>query len=471
MSQDERREAYQAPVVYTTAKQLLADYLTDQIQFNGPVNPGALTLKSLQKGTAQQLLMRGIHTAVVDEADNILIDEAITPMIISGKDENQTLHQAIDGAKKIVDLLAPIAHYHLDAQHREVRFTAAGEEKVAQEAERLPLVWRGKAWREDLVQQAVLARDYFTLDQHYVVLEDEIVIVDEGTGRPMPGRSWSYGLHQAVEARAGVPLTHPNKTMARMSFQNFFKHFVRLSGASGTLQNVAFELFHNYQTLTLRVPSRLPSQLRIDPFWIYPDKAAKTQQLLQRMQRLRAQGIPVLLGTRNIDDSELVAEAFTEAHIPYQLLNAKKLDLEAQIIQHAGEPGQVTIATNMAGRGTDIKLTAAVQALGGLRVIMFEPHESARVDWQLFGRAGRQGNPGQVYPMAAWTDQLLERHIPKLILRGCRVWLQNRQPSVVATLLVRFAQRRAQAKAFGLRKFMNKATERHQQRMSFIREE
>ncbi|TVQ71497.1 MAG: prepilin peptidase [Oceanospirillales bacterium] len=471
MSQDEKQEAYQANVVYTTAKQLLADYLTDQIQFNGPLDPISLTVKSLQMKQAGQLLMRGVHTAIVDEADNILIDEAITPMIISGKDQNEVLHQAIIAAKQLADLLSTPEHYQLDQVHRDVTLTKAGEILIADQVERLPSVWRGKAWREDLLKQAILAKDYFLIDQHYVVIEDEVVIVDEGTGRPMPGRSWSYGLHQAVEARAGVTLTHPNKTLARMSFQNFFKCYTRLTGASGTLQTIDYELFFNYRTLTLRVPSRLTSQLAIHPFQIYSDKEIKIRRLIDKVKALRSLEIPVLIGTRKIDDSELLAESFQQEGIPYQLLNAKKLAQEAEIVKHAGEPSRVTIATNMAGRGTDIKLTDEIKRNGGLRVLMFEPHESARVDWQLFGRAGRQGNPGEVFPFVAWDDQLLIRNIPKILLLCCR-WISRSQgESKLATLLIRFAQYQAQKKAFSLRKFMNESTAKHQKRMSFTRED
>ncbi len=471
MSQDEKRESYQADIVYTTAKQLLADYLTDQIAFDGPLDPMSLTVKSLQQKQASSLLMRGVHTAIVDEADNILIDEAITPMIISGKDQNEVLHEAIQAARQIADLLLSPQHYRLDHVHRDVTLTPEGEQLIADKSDRLPSVWRGKAWREDLLKQAILARDYFLVDQHYVVLDDEIVIVDEGTGRPMPGRSWSYGLHQAVEARANVPLTHPNKTLARMSFQNFFKCYTRLTGASGTLQTIDYELYYNYRTLTLRVPSRLASQLRIDTFQMYSNKELKIKHLLEKVKYLSNFSIPVLIGTRKIDDSELLAEAFQTAGIPYQLLNAKKLAQEADIIKHAGEADRVTIATNMAGRGTDIKLSEEIKGKGGLRVIMFEPHESARVDWQLFGRAGRQGNPGEVYPFAAWDDQLLQRNLPKSILFFCKKLLPNHKPSQLATLLIRYAQHRAQKKAFTLRKFMNDMTAKHRKRMSFTRDD
>lgn len=471
MSQEEKREAYQVNILYTTAKQLLADYLTDQIQFNGPLDPMSLTVKSLQMKQVGQLLMRGVHTAIVDEADNILIDEAITPMIISGKDQNEVLHEAIIAAKQLADLLSTPLHYQLDQVHRDVTLTKAGEQLIADQVERLPSVWRGKAWREDLLKQAILARDYFLIDQHYVVIDDEVVIVDEGTGRPMPGRSWSYGLHQAVEARAGVTLSHPNKTLARMSFQNFFKCYTRLTGASGTLQTIDYELFYNYRTLTLRVPSRLTSRLHIHPFQVYADKNTKISRLIDKVKALRELKIPVLIGTRKIDDSELLGEAFQQEGIPYQLLNAKKLAQEAEIVQHAGEPSRVTIATNMAGRGTDIKLTDEIKEKGGLRVLMFEPHESARVDWQLFGRAGRQGNHGEVFPFVAWDDQLLTRNIPNLVLLCFRALNRTQGESKLVTLLIRFAQHQAQKKAFSLRKFMNDTTTKHQKRMSFTRED
>ncbi|WP_051321326.1 hypothetical protein [Chrysiogenes arsenatis] len=466
-TQEEKPTQYLADVVYSTAKQLLADYLTDQITFGGSVTPLTMSVRMLQGQTAHRLLMRGIHTAIVDEADNILIDEAITPMIISGADHNPVLHEAILVARTLVDRLQSPRDYQCSSLHRDVRWTTHGEQLMEKMAQELPPIWRGRHRRHDLFTQAVLARDYFLQDQHYVVLDDEVVIVDEGTGRPMPGRSWSYGLHQAVEARAGVPLTHPNKTLARMSFQNYFKHYVRLTGASGTLQNIAHELFFNYRIRTLRIPSRLPSQLIVQPFQLFVTKQEKELGLLNLLRELLVREIPVLVGTRTIEDSEQLAGRLDRERVKYQLLNAKKLTEEADIVARAGEKGQLTIATNMAGRGTDIKLSREVMAAGGLRVIMMEPHESARIDWQLFGRAGRQGNPGEAYPLVSLEDGIMRAVLPKCVLRVLCSLAEHWPHNKLWTTMIRLTQHRAELKAFRLRRFMNTATRESQKRMTF----
>jgi preprotein translocase subunit SecA len=466
MNQEEKRINYQCALVYSTAKQLLADFLTDQITFKGKVNQLKLSMNYIQ-GKNIPLLMRGLHSVIIDEADNIMIDEAITPMIISGPDHNPLLRQAIELAHLNIGSLYPHKDYHLDEHFRDVTWTKLGHEKLARIAATLPGLWQAPERYEDLFSQAVLARDYFIENQHYVIDHEQVVIVDEGTGRPMPGRTWSYGLHQAIEKKAGVPLSEPNKTLAKMSFQNYFKFYHRITGASGTLQGVNFELFHNYRKQILAIPSRLQSRLKVHRFQVFKNRYEKMEGIFYLAHQLHSRGIPVLIGTKRIDDSEALANIFKQNDIPFQLLNAKKLAEEAQIVESAGKLCGVTIATNMAGRGTDIKLSQDVVERGGLRVIMYEPHESRRIDWQLFGRAGRQGQPGEVFPMCSLDDELFKKNFPKWgkgILHSLQIITRQ---MILWDWLIYFCQKRAEHKSFRLRKFINYASDESRKKMSF----
>lgn len=462
--QEDKPGAYAADLVYSTAKQLLADYLQDTLNVGSGVSRLKLSIQQLN-GTRRPMMMRGLHSLIVDEADSLLIDEATTPLIISGPESDPLLEEGARVARQLVDQLSADIHYRLDKQYRDVRYTAAGEVVIDQWRSHLPPIWRNRQRCEDLVKQAILARDFFLPDRHYVVLDDKVVIVDEGTGRLMPGRTWSNGLHQAVEARAGVPLTPPNRTLAKMSFQNFFQLYHRLCGASGTLQNIAVEVFYNYRIHILRVPSRLPSQLRIQPFRAFTSQDQKWNAVLSVVLDFHRSGRPVLIGSRSVADSERLAGELDEAGVYYELLNAKQHEREAEIVARAGRSGSITVATNMAGRGTDIKIEPEIAEQGGLVVIMLEPNESARVDWQLFGRAGRQGNPGEVIPYVAVNDELLEKQLPF----WCKTVAWPRRGKWLTASMVRIAQRNAQDRAFRQRQRLNHLDRKAKEMMSFVR--
>ena len=473
MDAQQKRAAYLCDVVYTTAKQALADFLTDRIMFEGSIDRSRMYLRALQgdEEKARKLVMRGLYSVIVDEADNILIDEAITPMIISRPEEDACLHAAVQVARDKVQGLKANVHYVLDPVHRDVRWLQDGDAMLERFKTALPPIWRGRQRRQDLFSQAILARDYFVPDKHYVIVDEAVVIVDESTGRTMPGRSWSYGLHQAIEARAGVSLTHPSRTLARLSFQNFFRKYYRLCGASGTLQNIAHELYFNYRVHTLRVPSRLASQLNVHPYRFFADDSSRLDHVVETVRELHASGIPVLLGTRNIAQSEVLSEVLNRHGLAHELLNAKQHEREATIVVNAGLSGRITVATNMAGRGTDIKLPENVLAMGGLRVLAVEPHESARVDWQLFGRAGRQGEPGEVFAYAVDKDELFQKNLPWLARRLLGVVLAYEALHVLAPRFIALAQWQAQMRAFHTRRLMNHMTRESRKNMTFIRDE
>lgn len=411
--------------------------------------------------------MRGLDAAIVDEADSVLIDEATTPLIISSGEGNEMLMEAVRVARDLCDELVEGRHYKIDQRFRDLDFTEEGRAFIEEITQHLPGLWRSEARREDLLGQAVVARDLFERDRHYIVQDDEVVIVDVNTGRTMPGRSWSYGLHQAVEARAGVEMTEPARTIARMSFQDFYARYRHLSGASGTLQGVGFELWRTYGLPSIVVPPRLRSQLRVPRPRHFATWDRKFEALIETAGALQAEGKAVLVGTRRISDSERVAEAFSVRGVECAVLNAKQHDQEAMVIAAAGEAGRVTVATNMAGRGTDILLSAEVMANGGLHVLMLEPHESSRVDWQLFGRAGRQGAPGFARAFVSLEDDLLKRHIAWFAKP--LAWLATVAPlrPLLVSSLVWLAQARAQALAWSSRRMLRSFEKRLNRQLSF----
>lgn len=463
-----KKLAYSADVVYGTAKQMLADYLGDIISLGGLASRMRMSLSSVQ-GKTSDLLMRGLHSAIVDEADSVLIDEATTPLIISAPEENSLLSQAVLIAMRFVDSLVMNTDYVLQSHGWEVSFTAIGEEKVEAAVSDFPALWQHRGRLTDLLTQAILAKDKFKLDEHFVVVDGKVVLIDESTGRMMHGRSWSYGMHQAVEARAGVELTSPSKTMEKMSFQAFFKSFHHLTGASGTLQNIQAELYQTYQLKTLEIPTRLPTKLDVKPFKFYCTKEEKIEGLLSIVCDIHSTGQPVLIGTRRIRDTEELAIHLEKIGLSFDLLNAKKLEQEAEIIAQAGQYGQITLSTNMAGRGTDIPVPRDVLDRGGLVVVMYEPHDSARIDWQLFGRAGRQGNAGSAYPLVSAEDPTLRGHLN--MFYNPLLWLLKAgfQHQSLVNFVILKAQQSAQNKAFRQRRQLVKLARSSQERMSFVK--
>jgi preprotein translocase subunit SecA len=464
--------AYACDIVYATASQLLADFLRDQLLLRGAQTPVQRRIWRLNGGgVGMQPVMRGLYAAIIDEADGVLIDEATTPLIIASPQSNPLMVRATHTARELVDAMARDEHYTVHiAPHQDVRLTPMGEDWLDTVAHRLPEFWQQPDRRENLMCMALLARHVFQRDRHYVVQEGRVVIVDENTGRLMPDRSWSHGIHQAIEAREDLELTDPSQTAARMTFQDFFRRYHVLSGASGTLQGIGHELWSTYGLLTLRLAPRVPSRLRTGERHVHRTRDEKLVAIVAEACRLHAEGRPVLVGTRRILDSEDIAERLRAAGVPCEVLNAKKHAEEAQIVARAGGPHCVTVATNMAGRGTDILLAPGVADAGGLQVLSFEVHESARVDWQLFGRAGRQGAPGRAQAFVGLGDELFERHLPTLLLP--LLWLAASMPAARRRLipaLVGSAQWLAQRRSWAARRSLAQREEQVMQQLSFSR--
>lgn len=420
MEAEQRRRAYGAHICYTTSKEVLADFLRDRLQLQRVADPQRRLIRQLVRPNhgKQGLVLRGLHTAIVDEADSILIDEAVTPLIIAQPRANPMLVEACVAARDLVNRLEPGTHYAVDHRYREVKLTETGKERVSELVESLPPIWRGVGRSQALLQQAITARELFLKGRQYVIQEEKIMIVDEFTGRIMPNRSWSEGLHQAIECKEGLDITEPNETVARMSFQRFFRLYPKICGMTGTAWEARFPLWRIYGLSVVRIPTHKPCIREVLPERIFSTREEKWTAVANEVERIHAQGRPVLVGTRSVEASEELAVRLDAKGLEYNLLNAVRHAEEARIIAEAGLEAKITIATNMAGRGTDIKLGREVADAGGLHVIMTERHEARRIDRQLFGRAARQGDPGSAQSFVSLEDELFRRFVPETVRKS-----------------------------------------------------
>lgn len=437
MPHDAKQEAYAADITYGTNNEFGFDYLRDNMVF-----------------TAAERTQRSLSYALVDEVDSILIDEARTPLIISGQAENSIdLYNQINAvAKQLTNQATEEGEgdFWVDEKAQTVTMSEAGHERAEAILASSGLLSEGSSLYEAAnitlvhhLHASLRAQNLFKRDQHYVVEKNEIIIVDEFSGRKMPGRRWSDGLHQAVEAKEGVAIQKENQTLASITFQNYFRMYEKLSGMTGTADTEAYEFNQIYGLETVVIPTHRP-MLRKDAMdKVYRTSAEKYNAVIEDIKECQAKGQPVLVGTTSIENSELISGILTKANLKHEVLNAKQHEREAHIVAEAGQPGAITIATNMAGRGTDIVLggnpeasihavrsddslsdadkeaqaaqlkTAwqqrhdAVVASGGLHIIGTERHESRRIDNQLRGRSGRQGDPGSSRFYLSLDDQLL----------------------------------------------------------------
>jgi preprotein translocase subunit SecA len=446
MEATERCRAYSQDIVYITAKELLADFLRDRLLHLDSPNAEQRNIRSLLKGRVRgrSPVTRGIYRAIVDEADSVLIDEAITPLILSQAHQVPSVEQACRQAFALAEQMIEKQDYKIDQRRRTVQLAAAGKLRAQEWSRDLPPFYRPRERHRELVLTALTANIFFQRDVDYLIDEDRVVIVDELTGRMMPDRSWRLGLQQAIEVREQLPVTDPSETLAQMSFQNFFRRFERLSGLTGTAKETASELWTIYRLPLATIPLNRPSLRQRNPISLHLSKADRWRAICGDIEQSYASRQPVLVGTRSIADSQHLAAQLVARQLPFNLLNAIQHQEEAAIIATAGQQGQITIATNMAGRGADILLGPGVCELGGLKVILSEPHESKRIDRQLEGRCARQGLPGIVCYYSSSEDSLLMKYLPaplRLLLQylsGC-----ERSGSYMAQKLVRLAQWRA----------------------------
>ena len=390
MSPEEKRDAYNCDILYSTNNEIGFDYLRDNMVVR-----------------KEDRVQRPLNFAIIDEVDSVLIDEARTPLIISGGEmENKNLYLSAD---KYAKSLKEDEDFIYDEKTKSVNLTEKGSDKAETMFHIDNLYDVDNATLLHFINQALRANYAMKKDFDYVVQDGEIVIVDQFTGRLMKGRAYSDGLHQAIEAKEGVQINQETKTLATITFQNLFRMYNKLSGMTGTAKTEEEEFRDIYNMYVIEIPTNKPV-IRIDePDLVYASKEAKYKAIINFVKERYEKGQPVLIGTIAIETSELISNLLDQAHIPHEVLNAKNHEREAEIISKIGLGKSVTIATNMAGRGTDIKLSDEVRALGGLCVVGTERHESRRIDNQLRGRSGRQGDPGYTQFFVSMRDDLMVR--------------------------------------------------------------
>lgn len=464
-SADERQNAYAADIVYTTARELVFDYLRDRVSLRHD-NPDVRWQTSGLSGRDHPgtLMLRGLCMAIVDEADSIFLDEACTPLVLSqpmpGPDRDQ--HEA-ENAFDCATQLWINRDFRIRRQLHRVELTDAGVDRIlARQPDD-----RSASNRQFLtmVQQALTALHVLGRDEHYVVQGNGIELIDTHTGRIAVGRAWSAGLHQMVERKEGVPLTAPTRTVARITYQQFFSRYIRLAGLSGTLREARRELASVYSLFIRQVPLRQASRCLTHPVHLFASEQQKLKAICHAAATAQQALRPCLVGVTTVQQSRLVSQALHRAGISHRVLNAENHAHEAAIVRKAGQPGTVTVATNMAGRGTDIHVPAIVQGRGGLLLISCQINRERRTDRQLFGRTARRGQPGEVLRfwsleqvvgqsvctrlhalLPARQLQTMTRHLtPALVIGGrLRRWVGEKQHQLLRLQLLSSNKNRGQ---------------------------
>ncbi len=435
---EQRKIAYNSDITYGTNNEFGFDYLRDNM------------VSSLD-----QMVQRPLHYCLIDEVDSILIDEARTPLIISGPGQKSTDNYYV--MSKLVPQLKLGEDYTIDEKQKTVAPTEAGVSKMEKMLKVDNLYDTDNLELNHLFVQALRAQAMMERDRDYVVKDGEVVIVDEFTGRLMYGRRYSDGLHQAIEAKEGLQVQRESQTLATITFQNYFRMYDKLAGMTGTAKTEEQEFIKIYGLEVFQVPTNRPVQRKDLPDVIFKTKRGKYRAVVREIERRHATGQPMLIGTTSIEQSEQLSHMLKEAGIVHNVLNAKYHELEAQIVAQAGQKGQVTIATNMAGRGTDIVLGEGVSELGGLVIIGTERHESRRIDNQLRGRAGRQGDPGSSQFFLSLEDDLLRifggDNIKKFMEKMGLEEDEEIRSSMVSSAIQK-AQKRVEERNFDIRKYV-----------------
>jgi preprotein translocase subunit SecA len=438
MDDDQRREAYHSDITYGTNNEFGFDYLRDNMKFN-----------------LDDYVQRDFHYAIVDEVDSILIDEARTPLIISGPSDEST--DKYNRVNQVIPNLRKEKDYTVEEKSRTVVLTEEGVARVEGYLKVKNLYEPQNIDTLHHVNQALRAHTLFKRDVDYLVKEGKVIIVDEFTGRVMPGRRYSDGLHQALEAKEHVKVEQENQTLASITFQNYFRMYGKLAGMTGTADTEAEEFGKIYKLEVLVVPTNMPMIREDHPDVIYKTEKEKFAAVIEEIKALHEAKRPVLVGTISIEKSELLSKYLTRTGVKHHVLNAKNHEREAEIVAQAGQPGQVTISTNMAGRGTDIKLGEGVANLGGLHILGTERHESRRIDNQLRGRSGRQGDMGSSRFYLSLEDDLLRIFGAERISAVMdRIGMEEGQPIEhrLISKAIENAQKRVEGQNFDIRKHL-----------------
>ena len=435
-----KKEAYACDVTYTTSSEVGFDYLRDNMVLN-----------------LKDKVLRELNFALVDECDSILIDEGRTPLIISGGSKD--VHNFYVQADKFAKSLKGSGHYTYDEKTKSVVLSDSGV-KFAEKSFKLENLYAlENTALVHHINQALKANYTMKRDVDYTVVKGEVIIIDQFTGRLMPGRQWSDGLHQAVEAKEGVRIKQETITIATITYQNFFRLYSKLSGMTGTAKTEEEELKEIYNMKVVEIPTNRPIQRIDDNDLVYNSLEAKYKALIDEVVKRHEVGQPILVGTSSVEVSEVLSERLNRRKIKHEVLNAKNHEREAEIVAKAGQKGAVTIATNMAGRGTDIKLGEGVKELGGLAVLGSERNDSRRVDNQLRGRSGRQGDPGYSRFYVSLEDDLMRRFGN---LKDNRLFASMGDEAIdsgIVTKLISSAQVRVEGSAFDNRKYVLKYDE------------
>jgi preprotein translocase subunit SecA len=471
MDDASRRAAYGCDIAYCTNKQLAFDYLRDRILLGNDHGRMRLQLERLHSDNARtrRLFLRGLCFAIIDEADSVLIDEARTPLVISrkheGSEEEATFRQAMALAMELQDT----TDFIVDHGHRRVVLSDRGSSRLAEAAGRLGGIWHGTRRREELVGKALAAQHLYCRDRHYLVEGGKVLIVDENTGRTMKDRLWERGLHQMIEIKESCRVTGRREPMARLTYQRFFRRYLHLAGMTGTAREVRRELWSVYGLSVSRIPPFKPNRRRELGWQICVDKETKFVMIVQRIRAMMAEERPVLVGTRSVADSETLGRLLSRDGLAHRVLNARQDAEEAEIIARAGTGSAITIATNMAGRGTDIPLGQGVAGIGGLHIIVTESNEARRIDRQLYGRCGRQGDPGSYESILSLEDELLQTHFSPVIrlILGRLIGRDRLDCQYLGLLAVRLAQAAQERRDLHLRRDLLQAEEQLDRLLAF----
>lgn len=456
----QRSTAYRAAITYVTAKELVFDYLRDG-----------------QAPAGQPRLLRGLCMAVIDEADAILLDEARVPLILSEPADMDDALRHARQALRFARALQPSRHFRLGATPGQVRLTSAGRARLARatasadggkraEYADLAPVWRNRLHREHAVSTALAALHAYQRDRHYLLREGQVLLIDETTGRVAEGRAWGQGLQQLVELKEGCDPSPAFATIAQITYQRFFPRYHRLGGLSGTLAEARGELLAAYGLSVRPVPLRRPSRRRVGPTRLFAHHAELWVAVARRVARLHRRGRPVLVATDSVAEARALSAHLQRAGLPHQVLDAHGDAQEAAAVAAAGQRGAITVATNLAGRGTDIALGEGVEALGGLHVIACQLNPARRIDRQLAGRAARQGDPGSVETWLSLDSALLARSLPAWL----RAWLAprcRRLPAALLRGLLRAAQIFEEQRDRELRARLLRHDEQMERRLAF----
>ncbi len=460
--------AYSCNVTYCTSKQVAFDYLRDRVASGQRRSRLDRQFEQFSAGKAghQPLLLRGLCFAIVDEADSVLIDQARTPLILSQTETEAPRSELYASVLAIAAQLRNQRDFRVNRQRREVELTRKGRAWLDAQHTDSAKLWRNQPQRDTLIRQALQALHLFHKDRDYLLQDGKVEIIDFNTGRILADHSWELGLHQLIESKEGCDITRRKRTLARTSYQRFFRRYLKLCGMTGTAAESARELWSLYGLQVVRIPTHRPLRRRRGRGRVHACAASKWPAVVKRVQQLHAEGIPVLLGTRSVQASEHLSRLLSAAGLDHQVLNARQDHREAEIVANAGILGAITVATNMAGRGTDIRLGPGVAAIGGLHVIATERNEARRIDRQLFGRCGRQGDPGHFEVIASVEDDLLSAMLPWTILKTISYLRTGRLP-VPGRWLMNVAQRVAEIRDARLRRNLVKFDEQTRRLLGF----